>query len=299
MRGLVERWTCADISARLTAARFGFTEVLAIDRVLDTPQARHGNKLAQFDVQDFTFDPPDCCSRRMARSRRTCRRCWASIPWPFWARWVSVMTNVVPRSIPAPPGCRRPACRSGHPYGFPQHNCDDNRLPATQGVAMVNERSLLFVPGDHPERFGKALGAGADRVVIDLEDAVLPEAKDGARDHIANRLSQDGSAEIAIRINGTNTGWSSDDLALAVSSPRVAAIMLPKAERKATVEAIATRLRRGQRVIALVETAAPSIASILRGREASAGSPLTRSISARRQESARWVTSSTASGWSW
>lgn len=120
---------------------------------------------------------------------------------------------------------------------------------------MVNERSLLFVPGDRPERFGKALGAGADRVVIDLEDAVLPEAKDGARDHIANWLSQAGSAEIAIRINGTDTGWSSEDLALAVSSPRVAAIMLPKAEKKATVEAIAARLRSGQRLIPLVETA--------------------------------------------
>lgn len=121
---------------------------------------------------------------------------------------------------------------------------------------MVNERSLLFVPGDRPERFGKALAVGADRVVIDLEDAVLPAAKDGARDHIANWLSQAGSAEIAIRINGTDTSWSSDDLALAVSSPRVAAIMLPKAEKKATIEAIAARLRRGQRLIALVETAA-------------------------------------------
>lgn len=120
---------------------------------------------------------------------------------------------------------------------------------------MLNERSLLFVPGDRPERFGKALAVGADRVVIDLEDAVLPAAKDAARDHIANWLSEAGSAEIAIRINGTDTGWSSDDLALAVSSPCVAAIILPKAEKKATVEAIAARLRRGQRLIALVETA--------------------------------------------
>jgi citrate lyase subunit beta/citryl-CoA lyase len=120
---------------------------------------------------------------------------------------------------------------------------------------MIHERSLLFVPGDRPERFGKALAAGADRIVIDLEDAVLPSAKDGARDHIANWLSQAGSAEIAIRINGTDTSWNSEDLALAASSPQVVAIMLPKAEKKATVEAIAARLRRGQRLIALVETA--------------------------------------------
>lgn len=59
MRGLVERWTYEDISTRLAAARFGFTEVLAMDRVLDAPQARHGNKLAQLAFQDFTFDLPD------------------------------------------------------------------------------------------------------------------------------------------------------------------------------------------------------------------------------------------------
>lgn len=120
---------------------------------------------------------------------------------------------------------------------------------------MALERSLLFVPGDRPERFDKALGAGADRIVIDLEDAVLPAAKDTARDHIADWLSGVGTAEIAIRVNGTDTTWSSDDLALAVSSPRVAAIILPKAEKRATIEAVATRLRRGQQLIALVETA--------------------------------------------
>ena len=120
---------------------------------------------------------------------------------------------------------------------------------------MTTERSLLFVPGDRPERFDKALAAGADLVVIDLEDAVLPAAKNNARDHIANWLSAPGPVQIAIRINGTDTDWSSEDLALAASSPRVAAIMLPKAEKRTVVEAVAARLRRGQRLIALVETA--------------------------------------------
>ncbi len=119
---------------------------------------------------------------------------------------------------------------------------------------MRNERSLLFVPGDRPERFGKALATGADLVVIDLEDAVLPEAKAAARDHIANWLAEEGTAKIAVRINGTDTGWNSDDLALVVSSPRIAAVMLPKAEKKTTVEAVASRLQRGQQLIALVET---------------------------------------------
>ena len=119
---------------------------------------------------------------------------------------------------------------------------------------MATERSLLFVPGDRPERFAKALATGADLVVVDLEDAVLPEAKDAARGHVANWLADGRAEKVAIRINGTDTGWSSDDLALAVSSPRIAAVMLPKAERKATVEAVAARLGRGQQLIALVET---------------------------------------------
>ena len=59
MRELVERWTFEDISARLAAARFGFTEVLSMDRVLDAPQARHGDKLARLTFQDFAFDLPE------------------------------------------------------------------------------------------------------------------------------------------------------------------------------------------------------------------------------------------------
>ena len=46
-------------------------------------------------------------------------------------------------------------------------------------------RSLLFVPGDRPERFDKAAAAGAGVVVLDLEDAVAPEDKDAARAHVA------------------------------------------------------------------------------------------------------------------
>lgn len=59
MRETVGRWSFDDIAAKLTAARFGFTEVLAMDRVLDAPQARHGNKLARLDFQDFDFALPE------------------------------------------------------------------------------------------------------------------------------------------------------------------------------------------------------------------------------------------------
>lgn len=119
---------------------------------------------------------------------------------------------------------------------------------------MILERSFLFVPGDRPERFTKALGAGADRVIIDLEDAVLPDAKEAARDHIANWASSSEAKEIAVRVNAIDTVWNSDDLRLVASLPNIVAVILPKAESRKTVEAVAARLQRRQQLIALVET---------------------------------------------
>ena len=72
--------------------------------------------------------------------------------------------------------------------------------------------SYLFVPATRPERFDKALAAGADRVIIDLEDAVAPDDKNSAREALAAWLSKDVS--VAIRINSADTSWFSDDLVL-------------------------------------------------------------------------------------
>ncbi|GAA4394991.1 hypothetical protein GCM10023147_27660 [Tsukamurella soli] len=58
--------------------------------------------------------------------------------------------------------------------------------------------TYLFVPGDRPERFAKADGAGADVVILDLEDAVAPANKDGAREHVAGWA---GTHACAVRIN--------------------------------------------------------------------------------------------------
>jgi citrate lyase subunit beta/citryl-CoA lyase len=90
-------------------------------------------------------------------------------------------------------------------------------------------RSLLFVPADRPERFAKALASGADAVIVDLEDAVAPEAKDGARAALADWLAA-GQAPVVVRINGADTEWFGADLAL-LARPGVAAVMVPKAER--------------------------------------------------------------------
>src|SRR6188474_1543314 len=90
-------------------------------------------------------------------------------------------------------------------------------------------RSYLFVPADRPERFAKAQASGADVVIIDLEDAVAPHAKATARAALVNWLDA-GQGPVAVRINGADTAWFADDLALA-ARPGVMAVMLPKAER--------------------------------------------------------------------
>jgi citrate lyase subunit beta/citryl-CoA lyase len=103
-------------------------------------------------------------------------------------------------------------------------------------------RSLLFVPGDRPERFAKAAASGADAVILDLEDSVAASAKDAARVAVAAHLAADrGGAAVFVRINPLDTDLSADDLAaLAGLSPD--AIMLPKAEGAASVRLLADRL---------------------------------------------------------
>lgn len=113
-------------------------------------------------------------------------------------------------------------------------------------------RSFLFVPGDRPERFGKAAASEADVVVLDLEDAVAQEDKVGAREAVAAWLSPERPA--CVRVNAASTGWFGDDL-LAVDRPGLAGIMLPKAERPGQVAEVASRLSREVGLIALVETA--------------------------------------------
>ncbi len=83
------------------------------------------------------------------------------------------------------------------------------------------------MPADRPERFAKARASGADAVIVDLEDAVAPEAKASARDALATAL--DASAPLVVRINAAGTPWFEDDLELC-RHPGVAAVMLPKAE---------------------------------------------------------------------
>ena len=119
---------------------------------------------------------------------------------------------------------------------------------------MAAERSYLFVPGDRPERFGKAVATGADRVVLDLEDAVLPDAKAAARDAILSWLAGRDGGSVLVRVNASGTPWHADDLRALAGRPLVAGLMLPKAEDPAAIGPVRSGLRDGQVLVALVET---------------------------------------------
>jgi citrate lyase subunit beta/citryl-CoA lyase len=140
----------------------------------------------------------------------------------------------------------------------------------------MTPRSYLFVPADRPERIAKALASGADAVIVDLEDAVAPEAKSGARQSLvawledqacvtarAATASPDGGVAghlpvplptpLFVRTNSAGTPWFQDDLQVC-SLPGVHGIVLPRAQtldELATVQAAAP-----QRVLLpLIETA--------------------------------------------
>lgn len=91
-------------------------------------------------------------------------------------------------------------------------------------------RSILFVPGDRPERFEKAAASGADMVILDLEDAVLPDGKAGARDRIHDALAAIDAPRFVVRVNSLGTDWHGDDVRALAGLPGLTGLMLPKAE---------------------------------------------------------------------
>lgn len=109
----------------------------------------------------------------------------------------------------------------------------------------------LFVPATRPDRFAKALAAGADAVIVDLEDAVGTAEKDGARTAAA---AIPAGGTVLLRVNAVGTPWHDADVEMARVAP-LAGIVLPKAESAGEVAQVAARLGGGRPVVALIESA--------------------------------------------
>lgn len=92
-------------------------------------------------------------------------------------------------------------------------------------------RSVLYMPGSNARALEKGRSLPADGLILDLEDAVAPDAKAMARDTIATALSAGGygGRELIVRVNGLNTPWGYDDLRMAAASG-ADAVLLPKVE---------------------------------------------------------------------
>ncbi len=103
-------------------------------------------------------------------------------------------------------------------------------------------RSLLFVPGDRPERFAKAAASGADAIILDLEDSVSPANKDAARHAIADYLLGEREVVTLVRVNPLDGHMTAADVA-AIAAARPDAIMLPKAEGAPSIQQLDTIMR--------------------------------------------------------
>ena len=118
-----------------------------------------------------------------------------------------------------------------------------------EAIAQIGAaRHFLFVPGNRPERFDKAAASGADMIIIDLEDAVAPDAKEQARENAGAWLAAGGSA--MVRINASDTPFHTGDRAL-LDQQSLAGVMLPKAKDDAALCEVA----QAAPVVALIETA--------------------------------------------
>jgi citrate lyase subunit beta / citryl-CoA lyase len=113
-------------------------------------------------------------------------------------------------------------------------------------------RSVLFVPGNRPELAAKAPRCGADLVVLDLEDAVPPAAKDDARHHVDEAVrSLAGVVPVAVRVNPPGTPWFAADAAGLPGG--LAAVVVPKLDSEDTWDDVTAAL--GDRpVVAGLET---------------------------------------------
>jgi len=100
-------------------------------------------------------------------------------------------------------------------------------------------RSVLYIPGSNERALEKAKNLPADAIIFDLEDAVAPDAKIPAREHLSRVIAEGGYGRrtTLIRINGLDSPWWKDDL-MAFSGTGADAILLPKAGSAADIRTL-------------------------------------------------------------
>lgn len=125
-------------------------------------------------------------------------------------------------------------------------------------TAIRPRRSALYMPASNQKAIDKARGLDCDAVILDLEDAVAPDAKDMAREQAVAAVAVGGFGrrELVIRVNGLDTPWGEDDLKAAVAAGPDA-ILVPKVNDGADVARYDGRISRAPehtRLWAMVET---------------------------------------------
>jgi citrate lyase subunit beta / citryl-CoA lyase len=119
-------------------------------------------------------------------------------------------------------------------------------VSAVEGSVLRPRRSVLYMPGANERALVKAEALPADALILDLEDAVAPDAKGEARERVCEAAASGryGRREVTIRINGAGTPWHDDDLrAVAAAGP--AAVVVPKVDSAGAVRAIEKALDAG------------------------------------------------------
>ncbi|HWJ38581.1 MAG TPA: CoA ester lyase [Sphingomicrobium sp.] len=114
-------------------------------------------------------------------------------------------------------------------------------------------RSILFLPASNPRAIAKARNAGADLVILDLEDAVKPDDKAAARTAAVEAVATGWPVPVAIRINGVGTRWHSLDLD-AVGRSKADYVVVPRAVSAHLIGDVAETVNKP--VLAMIETAA-------------------------------------------
>jgi citrate lyase subunit beta/citryl-CoA lyase len=123
---------------------------------------------------------------------------------------------------------------------------------AKSDMDLFSVRSILFLPASNPRAIAKAREAGADLVVLDLEDAVKPEDKERARAAAVEAVASEWRMPIAIRINGVETEWHGPDL-VAITHCDADLIVVPRVEEREGLAFV--RTQSGKPIAAMIETA--------------------------------------------